>query len=504
MGIKSERLLIRTNVGTHIGLGHVMRCLALAQAWQDSNGVVGFALVNDTASIEARLLEEGMQIYPVTAVPGSDDDAGQTIALAKSINSNWVVVDGYQFADSYQQTIKEAGLNLLFLDDYKHANRYFADLILNQNIKTEENLYNNRETFTDLLLGAKYILLRREFLHWRGEKREIPDVANKLLITLGGGDPDNQTSKVLHALMKIKADKVNIKVVVGANNSHFNELQNEINNSGLNIQLVQNFWDMAGLMAWADIAISGGGSTCYELAFMGLPSLVIVLADNQYMVASGLESAGISINLGWYASVSAQDIAVRFTELANSANARAEMSNRGRTLVDGYGAARVVHWMHGRALTLREAQESDSRLIYEWANDPTTRSVSFSTDAIPWETHQAWYTAKLSDPHSIILIGLDSSLTPVGMVRYQLDGLDSVISINLDPHQRGKGYGVQILQLSSKRLFQTGKTDLIHAYIKPDNKFSIHAFIKAGFVEKDKVDFQGNPASHFILSEEML
>jgi spore coat polysaccharide biosynthesis predicted glycosyltransferase SpsG len=99
---------------------------------------------------------------------------------------------------------------------------------------------------------------------------------------------------------------------------------------------------MPELMAWADLAISAGGSTCWELAFMGLPFLVTILAKNQKAVAEGLEEVGAAVNLGWYDSITPTRLAQRLSSLAEAADVRAELSRRGRTLVDGKGKERVL------------------------------------------------------------------------------------------------------------------------------------------------------------------
>lgn len=161
-------LLIRTDATTQIGTGHVMRCLALAQAWQDAGGTTYFAAAKITASLEARLADEGMALHLIPAPSGSVDDGAQLIRLAHRVKARWIVVDGYHFGAEYQQAIKKSGLRLLAIDDYGHSSHYYADLVLNQNTSADESLYVNREPGTELLLGTRYTLLRREFWPWRG------------------------------------------------------------------------------------------------------------------------------------------------------------------------------------------------------------------------------------------------------------------------------------------------------------------------------------------------
>jgi UDP-2,4-diacetamido-2,4,6-trideoxy-beta-L-altropyranose hydrolase len=337
-----NNILIRTDTNTQIGSGHVMRCLALAQAWQKSGGNASFLMSTRVSHIRKRLGSEGMAVAYLPTQRGSSEDALQTAALAKKINASWIVLDGYQFDGVYQQVLKKSGLNLLFLDDYGHAGHYYADLVLNQNIYAHEGLYTNREPYTRLLLKTQYALLRNEFLKWQRWNRDIPKQARKVLVTLGGGDPENVTGKVIEAVDRIKTNGLEVVVVVGGHNPHIETLQKSMGNKNSDIRLIQNATNMSELMAVSDVAVSAGGSTCWELAFMGLPAAVLVFAENQEKIAAGLDTAGVMINLAQYKKISIEQITAALQRLIQNHNLRQEMSRRGRDLVDGMGAARVV------------------------------------------------------------------------------------------------------------------------------------------------------------------
>ncbi len=122
----SRKLLIRVDANVKIGTGHVMRCLALAQAWQDRGGDVVFAMAESSAGIDERLRLEQAQISRLDAMPGSADDAAQTASLARELQADWAVVDGYHFDSAYQRFLKDTGLQLLIIDDYDHAGHYFC------------------------------------------------------------------------------------------------------------------------------------------------------------------------------------------------------------------------------------------------------------------------------------------------------------------------------------------------------------------------------------------
>ena len=214
---RDQTLVVRADANARIGAGHVMRCLALAQAWQDDGGRAIFLMAPNAPSLEKRLKSEATEVIRVAIQPGSADDATQTAHLARQMGALWVVVDGYHFDADYQRIIKDAGLRLLFVDDHGHSARYYADIVLNQNLHAHRGLYANREPYTRLLLGTRYVLLRREFLNWRGWKRRIAEVAHNVLVTMGGSDPYNVTLKVIQALQRLKLSDIEIKVALESN-----------------------------------------------------------------------------------------------------------------------------------------------------------------------------------------------------------------------------------------------------------------------------------------------
>jgi len=340
--IPNNQIVIRADANTRIGAGHMMRCLALAQAWRQAGGGVTFLTVPDASILKHRLKSEGMAVKHLFVRPGSYDDAVETAALAKEINASWIVLDSYRFDGFYQHSLKDSSLSILCVDDYGHADHYYADLVLNQNIYAHEDLYTNREPYTRLLLSTRYALLRQEFLKWHGWNRKIPEKAKKILVTLGGGDPENVTAKVLEAVERITLAGLEVVVVIGGNNPHYGTLQRSIRNKNSDIRIVHNAIDMPEMMAWSDMAVSAGGSTCWELAFMGLPAAVLVLADNQEKIASGLDQAGVVISLNRHTEVSVDQVADTLLRLIENYKLRQEMSRRGRELVDGKGSARVV------------------------------------------------------------------------------------------------------------------------------------------------------------------
>jgi UDP-2,4-diacetamido-2,4,6-trideoxy-beta-L-altropyranose hydrolase len=334
-------LLLRCDASVAVGTGHAMRCLALAEAWQEAGGDAVFAMAQATLAVEERLQRESMGVVRLNVAPGSVDDAQQTHALAREKQATWVVVDGYFFGADHQAALKRAGLKILFIDDNGHAGHYSADLVLNQNAHAIEALYESREPSTKVLLGPRFALLRREFAAWRGWKRAIPAVAQNVLVTMGGSDPENFTSTAVDGLRSVKG--IRIRILAGGSNPHIASLEELCTQGENSIELVKDATDMPEQMSWADLAVAAAGSTCLEMCFMGLPALLIDLAENQTPIAKEFARRGTAYHLGNPRTVAPDGIEAETRRLRASVDERSAMAQRGRELVDGKGAGHVVH-----------------------------------------------------------------------------------------------------------------------------------------------------------------
>jgi UDP-2,4-diacetamido-2,4,6-trideoxy-beta-L-altropyranose hydrolase len=343
MAVNVKPLLVRADANARTGIGHLMRCLALAQEWHSRGGEVTFITACDSGSLRQRLSGGGFQTVLLERCHPDPSDWAVTSEVLARHPDTWVVLDGYHFDPDYQLHIRAVGHRLLVIDDTAHLDRYYADVLLNQNIYASQLDYVC-EPYTRLLLGSRYVLLRSEFQAWREWQREVPRVARKVLVTLGGGDPDNQTLKVVRALKHVDVDELQAVVVVGASNPHYRELEVAIRDSLIEIRLVRDA-GMPELMAWADVAVTAGGTTCWEAAFLGLPSVLLVLADNQRDVATGLHERGIATSLGWWEQVNEAEMAQVLGALMKDVTRRIEMSQSGRNLVDGRGGEQTLDAM---------------------------------------------------------------------------------------------------------------------------------------------------------------
>lgn len=153
-------------------------------------------------------------------------------------------------------------------------------------------------------------------------------------------------------------------------------------------------------------------------------------------------------------------------------------------------------------LALRRVREDDCRLLWEWANDPTVRAVSFSSEPIPWEDHVEWFQSRLKDPYCLFYIAVDDEGTPVGQTRYDISDNEAVISVSIAKEFRGRGYGSEIIRIASEQVFNVSSVGIIHAYIKQANEASTRAFSKAGFRDAGTTTIHEHRAAHLILKRE--
>lgn len=342
-------LLVRADADTQRGAGHVMRCLALAHAWRGRGGYVGFISYRPDPTLRRRMQAAGAHVTELNgAHPDYSDLRGTAAALEETLKHSqklpWVVLDGYHFDSDYQEQLRAAGCRLLVIDDNAHLSCYDADMVLNHGIQAQQLDYCYAAGCT-LLLGTRYALLRPEFARVAAAEKLIPQRAGKILVTLGGSDPENVTESVIQALATIDLPDIEARVIVGPMNPHFGALKAAAAAARHTVRLETAVQDMAAAMLWADLAVSAAGGTCWELAALGVPMITVVVAENQRLLAAELDKAGAAVNLGWHRQARADRIASVLGRLASATLVREQMKARGKALVDGRGAERVVEAM---------------------------------------------------------------------------------------------------------------------------------------------------------------
>lgn len=338
-------LLIRADSTPQIGAGHVMRCLALAHAWREVGGFVMFAVHSPTEAVFGRIEEAGFAVVPVKSPHPDPGDLAFTRHLLQGLRrakggKPWAVLDGYHFDGAYQRALRDEGYGVLVIDDMAHLPAYHATVLVNPNIDALSHTYHHDGAV--LLLGTQYVMLRPEFVARRKSAATCRPEVRRLLVTMGAADPRNVTLKVARALRLLRQPEIQVVFVVGSQYSQLTELEEVAASLGSRTRVLKDVRDMASVMSGVDLAISAAGSTTWELAFMGIPMLVIVTAENQRGLAEGLERVGAALNLGASERLTSSDIVRAVHWLVSSPETRKALQKKARALVDGHGAARIV------------------------------------------------------------------------------------------------------------------------------------------------------------------
>ena len=309
-----------------IGTGHIMRCLTLADELRERGVEVYFIcrmlpgnlcdLIEQKGYIVYRLPYPGQQPDSVThhaqlleANWQADAEETRTILEKETGGIDWLIVDHYALDIRWETLMRPHAKKIMVIDDL--ADRpHDCDLLLDQ------NLYENMETRYQTLipghcltlLGPGYVLLRPEFKKVRQNLRQRDGTVKRILIFFGGSDLTNETAKALKAVQPINRPEVVIDVVVGSTNLHKEELQ-KLCSARPNTSFYCQVKNMAELMAVADLAIGAGGTTTWERCFLGLPSITLIVAQNQADIIRAVAAKGAAWNLGWSGSVSPEILA---------------------------------------------------------------------------------------------------------------------------------------------------------------------------------------------------
>ncbi|MCD6163591.1 MAG: UDP-2,4-diacetamido-2,4,6-trideoxy-beta-L-altropyranose hydrolase [candidate division Zixibacteria bacterium] len=322
------RIAIRVDSSTTIGTGHLMRCLTLADYLRDKGADVDFISRelpgNMCSYIEEQkyrlhrlpfdkelLQNEYMDEYARWLMVGQDTDADQVLSiLLENIGAiDWLIVDHYGLDYRWERQLRAYVSRIMVIDDL--ANRkHDCDLLLDQNLyENLESRYNNLvSSYCNKLLGLKYALLRPEFIKARNNVQRRNGNINRILIFFGGSDITNETAKALKAIKSLGLSQTAVDVVIGNSNPHRNNIESIIKdmaNTGVHCQ-VKN---MAQLMAKADLAIGGGGTTTWERCYLGLPTITILIAENQKAMIRAAGRQGSLWNMDWHSEVTVEMLA---------------------------------------------------------------------------------------------------------------------------------------------------------------------------------------------------
>ncbi len=321
------KALFRCDASKQIGTGHVVRCLTLANELRKNGWTCAFSVSAETLQVVPMLSDSGFE----TMEPDSQAD-----------KYDLAIFDHYFLDASSEEKMRLHANYVLVIDDLANR-RHDCDILVDQTYGRSPSDYKSLTPEpAHLLTGTQYALLRDQFAKARPaalERRAKEKGAiRNLFVLISGTDPDNVTLKVLSALESFGG--LSVDLVLGHIAAERMNIQKLI--AGRNIKWHRDVRDMAGMMSAADLAIGAGGTASWERCCLGLPTINIIIADNQELISRNLEEDGAICNLGWHTGITPGDIAACVNDLIQNPDKIVAMSEKAATICDGLGAGRVV------------------------------------------------------------------------------------------------------------------------------------------------------------------
>jgi UDP-2,4-diacetamido-2,4,6-trideoxy-beta-L-altropyranose hydrolase len=481
-------MLFRADASPSIGAGHVMRCLAFAETARWAGWSSTFVVNPEAVDIVPELNND----YVALRVIDGED------ASASLSTIDVVVVDNYRLDRDSEKVYATDGAKVVVFDDLADRS-HAADILIDPTPHRREDEY--AQLVPDgccILSGPQYAMVRQA---WRKLRRETcarhatDHPVRRILISMSATDPNNLSSKVIAALttsgLNVKTD-----VVLGRGAPHRRAVEGAL---GDGMTLHVDPPDFPELVAAADLVIGAPGSSSFERAVLGMPSILIPFADNQRKVGEGLAAGGNAEVLASEILDEPVALGTKIFALAADGLRRAAMSRSVAALTDGRGPLRLLAALAGEVpvakgsgLKLRLAEQSDCDWLLELQRQPATRKFSRNTLPPTSEQHAAWFDDILQDLRRLLLIA-EIRGSAIGFVR--LDKITDEpptfeISIAIDERCQGRGYGAAALKLA-RRLAPA--TELL-ATVFPGNSASRALFAAAGYAQESEDSFRCRPS----------
>lgn len=354
-------MVFRVDSSLNIGTGHVMRCLTLADALKEAGAVCQFIMKDLEGNSADFVKNKGYDCSLITPTENAIENNNNCLLLGESqiqdaksflgclvgISPDWIIVDNYFLDAEWESRVKGKNSRVMVIDDL--ANRYHeCDVLLDQNLGRNDLDYKPwLKKECRKLFGPEYSLLRKEFSHNRTESlnRRVDNKLGKILISMGGIDKENVTSLVLKALSFIDfPSTIQITVVMGTKAPCIEQVRKCAQLLPWQSQVLVGVNDMAQLMSSHDIAIGAAGSTAWERCALGMPAVMVVVADNQKVIAQELESHDAAWVI-WHPEEISTRLPVIIKSLTTDPKLLSRYSLTSAKLTDGKGTQRVVKCM---------------------------------------------------------------------------------------------------------------------------------------------------------------
>ena len=465
------KVVIRADASRSIGGGHVMRCLAVAEALRERGATVHFICRMLDGHLGDLIEQSGYEVLALPAAKsdspasgGSEhagwlgvswqQDAHETTEAISTLAArpDWLIVDHYALDASWETSLRATADRILVLDDLADR-QHECDLLLDQNLYEDAQVryVGKVPDRCRILVGPRHALLRPEFRRARLALRERCGTVRRILVFFGAAHAPEWAMLAIEALASIPHEDVHVDVVIGGQQLKRREIEQACSEHGFvcHVQTQR----MAELMSAADLAIGAGGSAHWERCCLGLPCLTFAVATNQRRLVHDSALAGLL-----YApegGMPDRDTLARHLQacLQNPLLLGA-LSRNALAAVDGRGAARLLRAMGILAVNVRPAQARDRDRMFEWRNHPQTRAVSRNTAPLSRSGHAAWFASVLADGSRMLVIG-ELAGEPVGVVRFDIVEDTAEVSIYTVPVNGGQGRSAELLLAAERLLCRT-------------------------------------------------
>lgn len=497
--VAPTQVVFRVDASRIIGTGHVIRCLTLADTLAAAGCRCRFvtrahdghlAEVIRTRGHDVAILSRTADRPPFgdlahSAWLGIDQqtDAAETAASFAGDAPEWIVVDHYALDCRWESTLRSHCRRIMAIDDL--ADRvHDCDLLLDQNVAANaECRYDGLvPTSCGRLIGPRFALLQPVYadLHASAAPRTGP--IRRILVYFGGGDVAGITEKTLAGISPLLDGSFRVDLVMNATLPQASATRGLV--AGLHgVTVHKSLPSLAPLIASADLSIGAGGATSLERCCLGLPSIVVTLAENQRQSAAELHRRGLVEWLGDQAEVDSKRIGSAVAA-ALERGSWEDMSRRCLELLDGRGTSMVAGFLllgPSTPLRARRATAADEALLLEWANDPAVRVNSFNTARIDAESHHDWFRRKLDAGENCPFFIVEAyGWLPIGQVRFDRTDDGWLINYSLDSRARSRGLGGRCLETAMHACPAGGEMRFI-AMVKPANSASTRVFNQLGF-----------------------
>lgn len=514
------KIVFRVDASLKIGSGHIVRCLTLAKELEKQGAKCRFLCRDLKGNLIKKIRQEN---FDVTVFPFSKkaksfkennntnltysswlsvswmEDVKQTIDSLKTEKIDLLIVDHYGIGKQWEKKIRPYVKKIMVIDDL--ANRqHDCDLLLDQNLVSNfKTRYKNLlPKYCRTLLGPEFAILQNNYKDFHVNSPVRTGPIKRILVYFGNIDLNNLIELTISAFNKLNRKNITLDIVTGFSSSSKNKIKKLSNkNKNKNIIFHSNLSSLASLMLKADIAIGACGVTTWERCCLGLPSIVITMAENQKKIAKELDKLGIIQWLDHYDKITNERI---YGALESLIDQNIETwSNTCKLITDGSGTQKVSSILsanHKVRPKLRLAKFQDDKLLFNWANDPLVRSNAFNSKTINKTTHKEWFQSRINNKKNCVIYILETKeKVPIGQVRFEKKNKIFYINYSLDSFVRGKNIGYIFLKKAIKKFKQNRRIRLI-AEVKRENLASCKVFEKIGFRKSLKVKYGVNIFSY--------